>query len=183
MSKIRIAAWGLALVASVALANWATARYHFVPVGFGQSATAGTFAAGLCLALRDGLQDVGGRWAVLAAIGAGGIVSVVTSNPALALASGVAFVVSEALDAAVYTPLKAKARTGEARWAGAVTASNVVGTLADSIIFLGLAFGPMAILPALAGQLIGKAYPTVAYLIAGWTRRAVHGESVDMARA
>lgn len=173
---------GLALVASVALANYATARYHFVPVGFGQQATAGTFFAGLCLALRDGLQDLGGRWAVGAAILAGGLVSVLTSNPTLAVASGAAFVVSEVLDAAVYTPLKNRASVGSPRWAGAVTASNVVGTLADTVVFLALAFGWAAILPALLGQLIGKAYPTVVYLLGGWLRRAVHGEPVELAR-
>jgi queuosine precursor transporter len=167
-----------ALVASVALANYATSRFGFVPVGFGLAATAGTFAAGACLALRDALQDAGGRWAVAAAILAGALVSVATSSPALALASGAAFLASELADAAVYTPLRHHSEVGDSRWSAAVAGSNLVGTIVDSALFLGLAFGPAAILPALAGQLVGKAYPTLAYLTLGWGRRAVHGEPV-----
>ncbi|MBQ1166197.1 VUT family protein, partial [Streptomyces sp. A73] len=39
----------------------------------------------------------------------------------------------------------------------AVTASNAVGLLADSLVFLWLAFGSLAFLP---GQLVGKAWMT-----------------------
>jgi queuosine precursor transporter len=180
-----------AFVAAVVLANWLTARYHFVPVGFGLEATAGTFAAGACLALRDGLQDAAGRWAVALAIGAGAALSWATSTPALALASGAAFLVSEALDAAVYTPLRGRARTGGPRWAGAVTASNVAGAVVDTLAFLTLAFGTAAVTwAALGGQLVGKAWPTLAFLgagaLLGWVvsrRRAVPREPVYAAGA
>jgi uncharacterized PurR-regulated membrane protein YhhQ (DUF165 family) len=171
---------GAALVATVALANWLTARYGFVPVGFGLTATAGTYAAGACLALRDLLQDIGGRWAVLAAIVAGAIVSFWTSNTALAVASGVAFLLSELADALIYTPIRNRSAFGDPRWSAAVVLSNLVGTLVDSTVFLWIAFGPAAILPALAGQVVGKAYPTAAYLLAGWARRsAVRSEPLD----
>lgn len=173
-----------AFVSAVAAANWLTARYGFAPVGFGLEATAGTFAAGACLALRDGLQDAAGRRAVLVAILLGGIVSWATSDPWLAAASGIAFVASEVLDALVYTPLRTHARFGGRRWAVAVVGSNAVGAVADTAVFLALAFGPAAILPALAGQLLGKAYPTLAYLTAGSVgRRAVPRESVYTAGA
>ena len=54
------------------------------------------------------------------------------------------------------------------RWAVAVVGSNIVGAVADTLIFLGVAFGPAAIMPALLGQLVGKLWATVAYLILGW---------------
>ncbi|MBQ1166693.1 VUT family protein, partial [Streptomyces sp. A73] len=41
----------------------------------------------------------------------------------------------------------------------AVTASNAVGLLADSLVFLWLAFGSLAFLP---GQLVGNAWMTLA---------------------
>ncbi|MBQ1165296.1 VUT family protein, partial [Streptomyces sp. A73] len=41
----------------------------------------------------------------------------------------------------------------------AVTASNAVGLLADSLVFLWLAFGSLACLP---GQLVGNAWMTLA---------------------
>lgn len=170
-------------IACVALANWLTARYHFIPIGFGLVATAGTIAAGACLALRDGLQDIGGRLAVIVAILAGAAVSFMTSNPALAIASGAAFLVSECADAAVYTPLRRRAKTGDTRWVAAVMASGLVGTIVDTIVFLGLAFGMAAIAPALVGQLIGKSYPTLVYVLTGRAHRALYGESFDRAHS
>jgi queuosine precursor transporter len=168
-----------AFIGCVVLANWMTTQWPSMPVGFGVTATAGTLAAGACLALRDGLQDTGGRLAVLLAIVVGAVLSLATSNPRFAVASAVAFLVSELLDAIIYTPLRKRSEVGDRRWAGAVTASNTVGTLADTAIFLGLAFGPGAILAGLGGQILGKAYPTIVFLLAGWgwRRRAVSRES------
>jgi uncharacterized PurR-regulated membrane protein YhhQ (DUF165 family) len=79
----------------------------------------------------------------------------------LVLASGLAFLLSEAADLAVYTPL---ARRG---LIAAVVASSLVGLVVDSLVFLWLAFGSLEFL---AGQIIGKAWmvllsiPFVAYL-------------------
>lgn len=183
------AALAVAFVLTAAAANWLTARYGFVPVGFGLEATAGTFAAGLALALRDGLQDAAGprraRLVMCAAIVAGAAVSwgslrildALNYGPPpppgltinrLALASGAAFLVAEMLDALVYTPLRGRARTGGRRWTVAVGASNVVGAIVDTLAFLTLAFGAAAVTwPALGGQLVGKGWPTLAYLGAG----------------
>jgi hypothetical protein len=41
----------------VATANWPTLRYGFITVGFGSAATAGTYAAGLCLTRRPHPRD------------------------------------------------------------------------------------------------------------------------------
>lgn len=56
------------LVTAVAAANWLTSTFGFVPVGFGQAATAGTFAAGFALAARDALQDTLGKAVMLAVL-------------------------------------------------------------------------------------------------------------------
>jgi len=137
---------------SVTAANWLTSRYGFIPVGLGLTATAGTYAAGLCLLARDWVHDTAGRIAVLTAIGAGGIASAVMAGPRLALASAVAFVISELADLAVYQPLR---RRG---WLRAVLLSNAVGAPVDTVLFLALAGFP--IWTAVPGQLLAKATAT-----------------------
>lgn len=161
------------LIAAVIAANWATTKYGFIPVGFGQAATAGTLAAGLALAARDALQDTLGRTIMLAVLAAAAIVSYAVAAPAIATASIAAFLISELLDFAVYTPIRERSVFGDRRWAVAVVASSVVGILADTVVFLGIAFGAAAILPALLGQLIGKGWATIAYLILGKAGSAV----------
>jgi uncharacterized PurR-regulated membrane protein YhhQ (DUF165 family) len=173
------AAVTVALVASVVAANYVTTRYGFINVGFGLQATAGTIFAGLALALRDAIQDLIGKAAVLAVIVVAALVSYAVSDPAIAIASAAAFGVAELLDFAVYTPLRRKARLGDYRWGIAVLASGVVGALVDTIVFIGIAFGAAAIGSVLLGQFVGKMWANLAYLIAGKavqvnaTRRAV----------
>lgn len=123
-----------AFVVLVVTANWMTAEFGMV-AGL---VTAGTFAAGLVLLVRDWLQDAGGRLWVVAAIAAGALISVWMSNPALAMASGSAFAVSELADFAVYTPLRKRSK------AAAMVASNSVGAVVDSLLFLSLAGFPLA---------------------------------------
>jgi uncharacterized PurR-regulated membrane protein YhhQ (DUF165 family) len=119
-------------IAAVFAANWATARYGMVTVLPGLATTAGTYAAGIALLARDAVQDTAGRWGVLAAIGAGGALTAITS-PALATASTVAFLVAELADWGVYTPLRHRG------WARAALASNIVGGVLDTLVFLWLA--------------------------------------------
>ena len=97
--------WSAIYAGVIVAANWATATFGLVPVGFGLVVTAGTFAAGAALIVRDRLQVVSSRWVVLTAIVIGAGLSAVTSTPALAIASGVAFAVSELVDWSVFTPL------------------------------------------------------------------------------
>ena len=155
------------MVGSLLAANYVTTDYGFIPVGFGLEATAGTFFAGFALASRDAIQDSWGRLPVVAVILVGTVLSFAISAPAIALASAAAYLCAEALDFAVYAPLRARARLGDRRWALAVVASNVVGALTDTVVFLGVAFGTSAIAPALPGQLVGKLYATVMYLLIG----------------
>lgn len=143
-----------AYIGAIVAANWATSRYGFVPVGFGLMATAGTYFAGFALLLRDVVQDAAGRLAVFLAILAGAVLSYWLASPALAIASGIAFGVSELADFAVYTPLR------ERGWARAVLASNFVGALIDTYLFLFLAGFPITS-RVVAGQLLGKGWATL----------------------
>lgn len=170
------------LFAGIVAANYATTRYGFVPVGFGLSATAGTFAAGVTLALRDGIQDIFGRWAILVVIVAGTALSFLVADPAVALASAVAFLLAELLNFAVYTPLRERSRLGDKRWALAVASSNLAGAIADTAVFIGIAFGVTAIMSAMPGQLVGKAWATVIYLVIGAIVGAVLRQSVQSRR-
>src|SRR4051812_23395404 len=110
----RAAAAVLVFVVCAVGANVLTSRYGPVPVGFGLPATAGTWLAGLVLLARDWVHDTAGRTTVGVCIVAGAALSAVTASPRLAVASGVAFVLSELADLAVYTPLRQRS------WAGAV---------------------------------------------------------------
>lgn len=155
-----------AFVATILLANWLIATFGVVPVGFGLVAPAGVYAAGLAFTLRDVVQRCLGPWAVMAAILAGGTVSLIVS-PAFAVASAAAFLVSELMDLAVFTPLHRRS------WLGAVVASNTVGLVVDSALFLTLAFGSLQFL---AGQIVGKAWitaATVALIVGARGGRAV----------
>lgn len=168
-ARIAVGVIAAALVlGSLIAANWVTTDYGFIPVGFGFEATAGTLFAGVMLASRDAVQDALGRWAVVAMIILGTAVSFLISAPEIAIASAVAFGVAELLDFAVYTPIRNRSVIGDKRWAVAVVLSNIVGAFADTVIFLGIAFGLGAIGPALPGQMVGKLWATLAYLLIGW---------------
>lgn len=160
-------------VATVIGANWALGRYGIVPVGFGLTAPAGVYFAGLAFGLRDALHEATGRWWVLAAVVIGACVSYAVEDGitipgghvAIAVASAAAFTVSELADLAVYEPLRSRA------WPAAVVASNVVGAVVDSALFLWLAFGT---LNHLAGQVWGKTLMVALAMPLVWlARRAV----------
>lgn len=161
------------LFIGIVVANYVTTRYGFVPVGFGLSATAGTFAAGATLALRDAIQDTLGRKMVLLVILGGSVLSFAIADAAIAVASGVAFLLAELLNFAVYTPIRERAKFGDRRWALAVASSNFAGAVIDTAVFIGIAFGAAAILPAMAGQLVGKGWATIVYLVIGGASVAV----------
>ena len=150
-----------AYIATIAAANWLITHVGIVPVGFGLSAPAGVYAAGLAFTLRDLVQETAGRVAVVLAILAGAALSALLS-PGLALASGVAFLVSEFADFAVYQPLRRR------HWLGAVALSGTVGAVVDSALFLWLAFGSLAFLP---GQVAGKTWMTALAVLVLWAYR------------
>lgn len=157
-----------AFLACILAANYVTTEYGMVPVGFGLMATAGTYFAGLTFILRDTVQDAFGKWVTLGLIVVGAALSYLISDPFIALASGLAFAASEAADLAVYTPLR------ERGYIRAAVASNVVGAIVDTLLFLKVAGFPIA--NAWQGQLTGKLAVTLVVVLAVAavrTRRAV----------
>lgn len=152
-------------IGTIFLANWLITHLgiqfdpngpHLIPVGFGIMAPSGVLAVGIGFTLRDLVQKrLGVVWSAVAIV-IGAALSAFLS-PALALASGGAFLLSEGLDLFVYTPLRKK------NLYVAVVASNVVGLVVDSIVFLTLAFGTAG-LAFLPGQILGKIYMTILFL-------------------
>lgn len=152
----------------VIAANVAIGLFGMVPVGFGLLAPAGVYFAGLAFTLRDGLQHYGDRRWVLAAIVLGAIISAFLSAQQLALASGIAFLCSELLDYAIYTPLSKRS------WVAAVALSNTAGLVLDSVLFLYLAFGS---LDFVTGQIVGKGWMTLAAVVLIAIYRAVRKQT------
>lgn len=129
---------------------------HLIPVGFGLMAPSGVLAVGIGFTLRDLVQKrLGVKFSAIAVVIGAGVSAFL--SPALALASGVAFLLSEGLDLMVYTPLRKK------NLYMAVIGSNIVGLIVDSIVFLVIAFGASG-LDFLWGQVVGKLYMTIAFL-------------------
>lgn len=158
---VRPLTFGL-FVGCVLAANYATNRWGLITIA-GITATAGTLAAGLTFGVRDALHEAGGRRWTVAAILIGAGLSWLLA-PSLAVASAVAFLLSELLDLAVYTPLR------ERQWGTAVVASNLAGSIADSVVFLWLAGFPIA--DALAGQVTLKMATTIIAIPFVWWVRA-----------
>jgi uncharacterized PurR-regulated membrane protein YhhQ (DUF165 family) len=144
-----------AFIATVWVSNLLVQKFGIVGVGFGLQAPAAVFVVGAAFTLRDLVHRSLGRGAVVAAIIIGAALSYLVA-PAFALASGVAFVVSELADLAVYTPLAKRS------WTGAVALSNTVGAAIDSYLFLAIAFGSQAFF---WGQLLGKTWITAATVV------------------
>jgi len=107
---------------------------------------------GLALVLRDMVHStLGVRWAIVGILVGAGL-SGFLAPPALVIASGVAFLVSEFADLAVYAPMRERFPSS------AVLASGVVGAIVDSALFLLIAFGSLQFL---AGQVVGKVWMSI----------------------
>lgn len=145
-----------AYVGSIYAANWlllnvgtpTVGGVHTIPVWPGIEAPSGVLAAGATFTLRDGVQRVAGISASLTAIVCGTLLSALIS-PTLALASGVSFFLAEFLDLIVYTPLRNQ-------FTFAVVASNVVGAIVDSFVFLTVAFGWSVAMGLALPSVLGK---------------------------
>lgn len=170
----------IAYLLTIPVANWLIGNVGVVcipdgpcliPVGFGFDAPTGVLMIGVALVLRDVVQNMFGTAWTFAAIAAGVVLSALVAPPALVIASAAAFAIAEMLDLAVYTPLR-KRNLGFA-----VLASGAVGAMADSAIFLWLAFGS---LDFIAGQIVGKLWMTVVAAAGIWAlHRGVAGPSIN----
>jgi len=165
---IPIANWMIGNVGTVCVAGPGGAC--LIPVAPGLMAPSGVVMIGIALVLRDLVQRRLGIEFGVAAIIAGAAISAAVAPPALVVASATAFLLSEAADFAIYTPL------AQRRLVLAVVASGLVGLVVDSLVFLWLAFGS---LDFLAGQIVGKAWmvllsiPFVSYLRRRDARRGI----------
>lgn len=148
--------WLLAFLSTILLANVAVKQYGVVLPTTAYAAPAAVFFVGISFTLRDVAQRYLGAIPVAAAVVIGAVLSWFAASPGLAVASGVAFAVSELLDLATYTAL------AKANWAVRVGLSNVVGAVIDSWVFLTLAFGSLAFLE---GQVFWKLAMTGAALV------------------
>lgn len=161
-----------AYIACIPIANWMVGNVGtvcvpkgpcLVPVAPGLTAPSGVLLIGLALVLRDLVQRRLGVPYALAAIGVGAVLSGFLAPLSLIVASTAAFLFSEIVDFAVFTPLQKRGLVK------AVLISSIVGLVADSLIFLWLAFGS---LDYLAGQIVGKAWMVLLALPAiEWLRR------------
>ena len=155
---------------TIPAANWLIGNFGtqcvpqgpcIIPVAPGVMAPSGVLMIGVALVLRDLVQRRLGFGYSVAAVLVGAALSSALAPPALVIASGVAFLLSEFADLAVYTPLARR------RLLAAVVASSMVGLVVDSIVFLWLAFNSLTFLP---GQILGKTWmvllsiPFVVYL-------------------
>jgi queuosine precursor transporter len=164
MTAVLIAAY----IATIPAANWLIGHWGtvcvpdgpcLVPVFPGLMAPSGVLMIGAALVLRDLVQRLAGVTVSLACIAAGAALSIFVAPPALALASGAAFLFSELVDFAVYTPVAKRS------FPLALLLSCSAGALADSALFLWLAFGSLAFI---GGQFVGKLYAVLAWLAARW---------------
>jgi len=154
---------GLLFLACVPLSNWMIQHVGacapdgpcVLPVAPGLAAPSGVITVGVALVLRDLLQRCCGTlWAVLAIL-LGAAFSLLLAPPMLALASCVAFLLSELVDFAIYTPLQRR------RLVLAVIAAAIAGTVVDSFVFLTIAFHS---LDFMAGQVVGKLWAVLVSL-------------------
>lgn len=160
--------WPVVYIAGVVLANVLTERYGLVPVAFGLVTTAGTYAAAVVLVARNFAQDAIGRRWVLALMAVGVALSWWLASPQLAIASGVAFALSELADMAIYTPLRERGRSR------AVLIASSIGAVVDTFVFLALAGFPLSAAP---GQLVVKVGMAVVAALIVRGVRAFHGQS------
>jgi uncharacterized PurR-regulated membrane protein YhhQ (DUF165 family) len=157
-------------LATIPAANWLIGNVGscisngpcLIPVAPGLMAPSGVLLIGAALALRDALHERLPRWAVAALIAASAGLSLAFSPPALAMASAVAFLLSELADFAVYDRLRKRAM-----WA-AVLASGFVGAVLDSLLFSALAFGTVKWAP---GLILAKCYASAGFAAWKWWRR------------
>jgi uncharacterized PurR-regulated membrane protein YhhQ (DUF165 family) len=135
-----------------------------IPVAPGIMAPSGVLMIGAALVLRDLVQRRLGLGFAWIAILAGTAISAILAPPSLVMASAIAFLISETVDLAVYTPLQRR------NLVLAVLASGVAGLVVDSIAFLFIAFGDLSFL---LGQVLGKLWMVLLALpLVAWLRRA-----------
>jgi len=150
--------FGIGYVCSIVMANFFVSWFGIVEFA-GLMFPAGALAIGLCFSFRDFVQKHFGHakcwYFMFASLAITSIMGAMLSHLPIplwkvALASGVAFIVSEAIDWLVFYLMKK-----DIIWR--ICISNLFSTPIDSILFVGIAFGSWSFLaPPVYGQAIVK---------------------------
>lgn len=140
--------WTALYVAAIPLTNWLFAYVGVLPIGStGYVWHPLAILVGFWLVLRDvAHEELGDRW-IFAPVLVGMALSFWTSSPRIAVASAIAFLISECVDYAVY------------RWSGRPVAQRVILSSAasvpvDSVLFSGIAFGLASVNPVTFGVML-----------------------------
>ncbi len=123
--------WVVAYVATIVAVNYGFSVVPLIelPAGLGMWPPM-SVAVGLVFVLRDYAQRAVGHWVIVAML-LGGALSYVMADPYVAVASVTAFLVSEAIDWAVYTYTRRP-------FSQRVLLSSALGTPIDSVVFLSM---------------------------------------------
>ena len=155
----------------VVLANWLAARFVVHVPLTPYAAPAGVFCIGGVLVLRDWMQQLAGLWRTMPLVYAAGLLSWLigdaagwTSLQKIAIASVVAFTVSETIEALVFTPVRRRNLTL------GVALSATAGNAIDSYVFLTLAFSSTAFF---WGQFWGKTEAIAFGVVLTFARRRI----------
>ena len=138
----------------VILANWLASAYVVHVPLTPYMAPAGVFCIGAVLVLRDWIQQLRGLYWTMPLVYVAGLISWGvgdlagwTSLEKIAIASVVAFTVSETVEAVVFTPIRNR------NLSLGVALSGTIGNAIDSLLFLIIAFGSLGFF---WGQFWGK---------------------------
>lgn len=138
MSRRQVLGWGAwaLFLASIPFANWWLKTNGFWDAQLLGPLPSALWVVAISFVLRDLAQITIGRWWAWAGIAIGVVLSWWLASPELAIASGVAFGISESTDALIFTPL-----ADRGRFALGVAISGYAAGFVDSAVFLRIAFG------------------------------------------
>ena len=123
-------------LATIPFANWWLAKHGLWVAPVLGPLPSALWVVAISFVLRDVAQIALGRTWAWSAIVVGTALSWWLASPTLAIASGVAFAVSESTDALIFTPL-----ANRGKFLLGVTISGYVAGFVDSALFVRIAFG------------------------------------------
>lgn len=151
---------GIAYLVTIVLVNAAFAHLPLVSC-FGVVVPPAAVLAGAVFVVRDLAQRQHGH-AVLAYMGAGLMLSYVVANPAVAVASGVAFAMSEFLDWAIYTMCKGSVRRR-------IVLSSLIAVPVDTMLFSTLALGFESVTGAAIAVMVAAKLAPLTLVRSSWS--------------
>jgi uncharacterized PurR-regulated membrane protein YhhQ (DUF165 family) len=131
----------VAAMAVIVVASNILVQYPFQHFGFGELLTWGAFTYPFAFLINDLTNRQFGQSAARKVVFAGFVIAVILSvwlvTPRIAIASGIAFLVAQLIDAGVFDRLRG------ARWWHAPLISSVIGSALDTALFFSIAFAPL----------------------------------------